>query len=145
MGEHEAGDDHRHHAAGVHELGEQEGEERRQHAERALPLRIVEPTADEDDQAAGEQAGGDAARVGTHEAARDRERSRRHRADRYRVATPNRTSAVPSLIRLSARSVVSVRRGRRFARPATAAASVGASTAPSTHAARGSMPSARPA
>jgi hypothetical protein len=83
VGEHETGDDHRHHPAGVHELGEQEGEERRQNAERALPLRIVEPTTDQDDQAAGEQAGGDTACVGAHEAARDGERSCRHRADSY--------------------------------------------------------------
>lgn len=38
--------------------------------------------------------------------------------------------------------MVSVRRGIRFASPATAAASVGASTAPNTHAARGSIPNA---
>jgi hypothetical protein len=95
VGEHETGDDHRHHPAGVHELGEQEGEERRQYAERALPLRIVEPTADQDDQAAGEQARGDAARIGAHEAARDRERSRRHRADRHLRCHPEQDQRRP--------------------------------------------------
>ena len=43
---------------------------------------------------------------------------------------------------LSARSTVRVRRGNRFARPATAAASVGESTAPRTDAACDSIPSA---
>ncbi|CKP20790.1 Uncharacterised protein [Mycobacterium tuberculosis] len=46
-------------------------------------------------------------------------------------------------MRLSPRSTVSARRGNRFARPATAAASVGESTAPRTAAAWDSMPSAR--
>lgn len=58
------------------------------------------------------------------------------------TVTENSTSAVPSLTRLSARNVVRMRRGIRFARPATAAASVGASTAPSTQAACGLIPSA---
>ena len=49
---------------------------------------------------------------------------------------------MPSLIRLSARSVVRVRRGICLASPATAAASVGASTAPSTQAASARQPSA---
>ncbi len=44
---------------------------------------------------------------------------------------------------LSAFSTVSVRRGSRFAKPATAAASVGESTAPSTAAAWDSIPNAR--
>jgi hypothetical protein len=57
--------------------------------------------------------------------------------------TPNRTRAVPSLMMLSAFSTVRVRRGSRFARPATAAASVGESTAPSTAAACDSIPNAR--
>lgn len=57
--------------------------------------------------------------------------------------TANNTRAVPSLIRLSAFNTVSERRGSFLASPATAAASVGESTAPSTPAACGSMPSAR--
>ncbi|GAB3798047.1 hypothetical protein GCM10027605_09030 [Micromonospora zhanjiangensis] len=56
--------------------------------------------------------------------------------------TANRVNAVPSLIKLSARRTVRNRRGSRFARPATAAASVGASTAPSTCAAAGGTPKA---
>ena len=59
------------------------------------------------------------------------------------TVTAYRTSAVPSLMMLSARSTVRARRGSFFARPATAAASVGESTAPSTAAACDSMPSAR--
>lgn len=47
------------------------------------------------------------------------------------------------MMRLSAFSTVSARRGSFFARPATAAASVGESTAPRTPAACGFMPSAR--
>ena len=57
--------------------------------------------------------------------------------------TPNRTSAVPSLMMLSAFNTVRVRRGNRFAKPATAAASVGESTAPRTEAACDSIPNAR--
>ena len=59
------------------------------------------------------------------------------------TVTANRTRAVPSLMRLSAFSTVTDRRGNFFAKPATAAASVGDSTAPRTAAAWGSMPSAR--
>ena len=44
VGQHQAGDHHRQHAAGVDELGEQEREERRQHAQRALAQRVVEPS-----------------------------------------------------------------------------------------------------
>jgi hypothetical protein len=59
------------------------------------------------------------------------------------TVTTNSTSAVPSLMMLSPRNTVRDRRGNCFARPATAAASVGESTAPSTAAACDSMPSAR--
>ena len=58
------------------------------------------------------------------------------------TATAKITRAVPSLIRLSARRVVRSCRGIRLARPVTAAASVGASTAPSTQAAAGLTPNA---
>lgn len=51
------------------------------------------------------------------------------------TVTANITSAVPSLMMLSARSTVSWRRGSFLASPATAAASVGDSTAPRTDAA----------
>jgi hypothetical protein len=50
------------------------------------------------------------------------------------TASAKTTSAVPSLIRLSARRVVRVRRGIRPATAAIAVASVGATTAPSTQA-----------
>ena len=58
------------------------------------------------------------------------------------TATAKITSAVPSLIRLSACRVVSSLRGSRLASPVTAAASVGARTAPSTQAAAGFTPNA---
>ena len=58
------------------------------------------------------------------------------------------TRAVPSLIRLSARSKVMPLRGSDRARVPTAVASVGATAAPSTqdgpHGTRGSVPSLRP-
>lgn len=60
------------------------------------------------------------------------------------TASPYSTSAVPSLTRLSARSVVMVRRGSARARTLTAVASVGATAAPSTHAAPQGSPSRYP-
>src|SRR4051794_17369489 len=60
------------------------------------------------------------------------------------TATPYTASAVPSLIRLSARTRVAWRRGSRPATAATAVASVGARTAPSTHAIGQASPSACP-
>ena len=60
------------------------------------------------------------------------------------TATAYSTSAVPSLIRLSARSIVSARRGSRPATMPTAVASVGARIAPNARAIITGSPNAWP-
>ncbi len=60
------------------------------------------------------------------------------------TAMPKITSAVPSLMRLSARSTVRVRSGRPAARLPTAVASVGASAAPMTRATAHGIPNQTP-
>ena len=130
------------HPGGVHLLREQERRERGEHADAVLEQRVV-------DAAAGpaiasqrqRQPGRGAAHVGQREAPASAAGQRTAPPGGHRrPPRANSTSAVPSLIRLSARSVVSVRRGirpatrrrrwRRSARP----------TAPSTQADRPGQP-----
>jgi hypothetical protein len=68
-----------HHPAGAHDLGQQDGQERREDAQPALPQRVVEAAPDQHHRASRVETGGDAAGKRPEELSGELDRTGRHR------------------------------------------------------------------